>query len=327
MHKTEQSADHQQKPTDCNRWASAAIADDCAAALARTPPELPCKYLYDAHGSALFDRICDLPEYYPTRTELAIMGDHAREMAAALGPDVALVEIGSGASRKTPLLLAAMQRPACYVPIDISPTALTDAAEALARRFPDLPIHPLCADYTAGPLELPAAALHAPRRAVYFPGSTIGNFHPPDAERFIARLAQLVGPGGRLLVGVDQRKDPDILEHAYNDSQGVTAAFNRNILTRLNRDASGDFDIDRFRHRAIWNDAESRIEMHLVATGDTTAQLAGQRFDFSAGEFIRTECSYKHTADSFAAIARGCTIERTWMDERRYFAVHALRVE
>ncbi len=300
------------------------IVADCLASLSRQPPELPCKYLYDERGSRLFERICDLPEYYLTRTELAILRDHAREMAAWLGERAAVIELGAGFGRKTPLLLAALRRPACYVPIDIAPAALAASTRRLADRFRHLHIAPLCADYTADALTLPEPARNTARRVIWFPGSTIGNFHPADAAAFMQRLAKLAGPGGRLLVGVDQRKAPAILERAYNDAAGVTAAFNLNLLHRLNRDAHARFDVASFAHRAVFNDEASRVEMHLVATRPSTVELAGQRFDFAPGRHILTECSYKHTDDSFAALARGWTIQRRWADARGWFAVYGL---
>ena len=300
------------------------ITRNCLASLARTPPELPCKYFYDERGSRLFEQICDQPEYYLTRTELAIMRDHSRDMATWLGDHAAVIELGSGFGRKTPLLLAALQHPACYVPVDIAPDALAASTRALTSRFNNLAIHPLCADYTADPLALPDAALAATRRAIYFPGSTIGNFHPSDAATFMRRLARLAGPDGRMIVGVDQRKDRATLERAYNDAAGVTAAFNLNLLHRLNRDAAARFDPAAFSHRAVFNDDASRMEMHLVATRDTAAHMGDATFTFAAGEHILTECSYKHTDDTFAALADGWSIQHRWADPRGWFAVYGL---
>ena len=307
---------------------TAPIIRDCLATLARTPPELPCKYLYDDRGSQLFDQICNLPEYYLTRTELDIMQRHAQNMANWLGPRAAVIELGSGFGRKTPLLLAAMQDPVCYVPVDIASEALAASTHALAKRLPNLTIAPLCADYTNDDLTLPEPALladrTADRRAIYFPGSTIGNFHPTDAAPFMQRLATLAGPRGRMLLGVDQRKDPNTLERAYNDAAGLTAAFNLNVLHRLNRDAAANFDTDAFTHRAIFNDEASRIEMHLVATHPTTAHLADTTFTFTSGQHILTECSYKHTDNTVANLAQGWTIETQWTDDHNWFTIYGL---
>lgn len=288
---------------------------------------LPSKYFYDSAGSELFEQITRQPEYYPTRTELAIMERHAAEMAALLGRHVLLVEYGSGSSAKTRLLLDQLDRPAGYVPIDVSCEFLRRTAEGLAADYPDLPVLPLCGDFT-GPLELPEPPRHVARRVVYFPGSTLGNFTPDESVALLRRTARLCGPGGSLLLGADLRKDRRVLEAAYNDARGVTAAFNRNLLVRINRELSGDFAVERFRHRAFFNAAEGRIEMHLVSCCDQTVRVAGEEFAFAAGESIRTELSQKYTVRDLCQLAKaaGFDLTHVWRDEREYFSVSYLEV-
>lgn len=303
-------------------------SDDLLAAvlagLDQEPKTLPCKLLYDRHGSQLFDRICELPEYYPTRTEMRIMRRHVPAMASALGRRCLVVELGSGSSTKTRRLLDALHDPAAYVPVDISREHLLAAAQRLKSEYPSLEVLPVCADYTQ-PMRLPTPSRDAQRRAVYFPGSTIGNFHPDQARRFLGRIAELVGHGGALLIGVDLRKDPSILVPAYDDATGVTAEFNLNVLRRLNRELDADFRIDQFRHEARWNDTASRIEMHLVAQTDQVIDIAGRMFTLGAGESIRTECSYKHTLEGFAKLAGDAfDVQNVWLDDARLFSVQYL---
>jgi L-histidine Nalpha-methyltransferase len=270
--------------------------------LRRTPKELPCKYFYDERGSQLFDRICELDEYYPTRTELGILQAHAAEMAAALGTNCLLVEYGSGSSLKTRLLLKHLAEPVAYMPVDISREHLAKSAARLAERFPALDVRPVCADFTA-PMRLPPTVRPAMRKAVYFPGSTIGNFAPDEALNLLKGIAQLGGPGGGLLIGVDLKKDRAILEPAYNDSLGVTAAFNKNLLVRMNRELGCDFAVERFRHHACYNDRLGRVEMHLVSEADQVVRVGGERVRFARGEGVHTENSYKWAIDEFAALA------------------------
>ena len=286
---------------------------------------LPCKYFYDERGSALFEAICELPEYYPTRTELSIMEAHAAAMAALLGDRCLLVEYGSGSSRKTRLLLDHLRAAAGYVPIDISRAALTESARSLAASYPRLEVLPVCADYTES-FELPRSRVAPTLRGVYFPGSTIGNFTPPQAQRFLARMARVAGPRGALLVGVDLRKDRATLERAYDDRAGVTAAFNLNLLVRINRELDGDFDLGRFRHQARWNDRAGRIEMHLVSTVAQTVRVAGRPFWFNAGDTIHTENSYKYDLANFAALAAGVGlgVREVWTDAAHRFSVQYL---
>ncbi|MFW6059757.1 MAG: L-histidine N(alpha)-methyltransferase [Phycisphaeraceae bacterium] len=296
---------------------------DTLAGLRQSPKTLPCKLLYDQPGSELFDRICELPEYYPTRTEMAIMRDHIADMVRHIGERALLIELGSGSSTKTRILLDHLRRPAGYVPIDISREHLLRSAQQIQQRYRDLEVLPVCADYLQD-FDVPAPTQPAARRVVYFPGSTIGNFHEPEARRFLQRIAELVTPGGGLLIGVDLRKDPSILVPAYNDAQGVTAAFNLNILHRLNREFAADIDVAGFEHRAVWNDAQGRIEMHLVARQAQEVTIADQTFRFEAGESIRTECSYKHTPQRFAELADAFDIQHVWTDPAELFSVQYL---
>jgi L-histidine Nalpha-methyltransferase len=281
---------------------------------------LSSKYFYDSAGSKLFDRITELDEYYLTRTELAIMRAHAGAMARRCGPGCLLIELGAGSLVKARLLLDRLDRPAGFVPVDVSGEHLRGAAAELARDYPTLEVRPVVADFMR-PFELPA--IRTERRVVYFPGSTIGNFDPPDADELLRRIAGLVGPGGGLLLGVDLRKDPAILEPAYNDASGVTAAFNRNLLARINRELGGDFDLARFRHLSFFNIERSRIEMHLVSAGDQQVRIGDRTFTFRTGESIRTENSYKYDVAELIERAAGCGLnaEETWTDAKRHFAV------
>ena len=287
--------------------------------------ELPCKLLYDETGSQLFEQICDLDEYYPTRSELRIMRASAADMAARLGPDCLLIEYGSGSSTKTPLLLDHMDRPAGYVPIDISREVLRASAEAISRRYPRLRVLPLCRDYTAE-IQVPRTRPPAARRVAYYPGSTIGNFVPNDARRFLSRIGDVCGSGGGLLVGVDLKKDPLMLHRAYNDALGITAAFNLNILMRLNREMAATFAVDRFRHYAFYNPVFARVEMHLVSLVPQVVSVAGVDVAFERGESIWTEASYKYSQDEFAELAAsaGWRVEQTWTDDRGLFSVQYL---
>lgn len=290
--------------------------------LRRQQKSLPCKYFYDARGSQLFEEICSLEEYYPTRTELGIMEECVAEMADALGRRVRLVELGAGSGRKTRLLIDALDEPAAYLPVEISQAALEGCARRMRQQFGDLEVLPVCADYTQEvDLPLPTAAFDD--TAAYFPGSTIGNFETDAAARFLSRLARLVGTGGGLLIGVDLQKDRDVLERAYNDERGVTAAFNLNLLERLNRELDADFDLEGFHHRAVWNEDDGRIEMHLVSQRDQQATLAGESISFDDGEHITTEYSYKYTLDGFQALASraGFETKQVWTDDREWFSV------
>lgn len=302
------------------------LIDEVLAGFDASPRTLPCKLLYDQRGSALFDQICELPEYYPTRTELAIMRRHVADMAQCIGEQAMLVELGSGSSIKTELLLDELAPTlAAYVPLDISRQHLLASASRIVDRYPSLEVLPVCADYMQA-LKLPTPTQTPTRTVAYFPGSTIGNFHPEDATAFLDRIARLVGPGGGLIIGVDLRKSPAILEPAYDDSAGVTAAFNVNMLHRLRHAFDADLDPEAFGHRAVWNRDAGRIEMHLVSNRAQVIALHGRRFTFNAGDSIRTECSYKHTLDSFADLARAFAVRRVWTDPNDLFSVQYLEV-
>jgi dimethylhistidine N-methyltransferase len=287
--------------------------------------ELPCKLLYDEAGSQLFERICDLDEYYPTRAELRIMRASAAQMAERIGPECMLLEYGSGSSTKTRLLLDRLERPVAYVPIDISRHVLHASANAIARRYPGLEVLPVCADYTKT-VQVPVARAPAKRRVAYYPGSTLGNFVPEDAKRFLRTIGEVCGPGAGLLIGVDLKKDPLMLHRAYNDALGITAAFNLNILTRLNREMPANFAVDRFRHYAFYNPVFDRVEMHLVSLTQQVVRVAGIDIDFNRGESIWTEASYKYNQEDFAALAAagGWRVEQMWTDDRSLFSVEYL---
>lgn len=297
------------------------FAEDVVRGLSARQKAIPPKWLYDARGSALYELICDQPEYYPPRIEMGLLERHGREIADAIGPDALLFEYGAGSARKTALLVAALVRPAAYVAVDISREALLGAAEALGWRFPRLAIRPVVADFS-GPVALPLDVPCA-RRAAFFPGSTIGNLDPPEAVAFLRRMAEQAGKGGALVIGVDLPKDEATLVRAYDDARGVTAAFDLNLLARINRELEGDFPLSAFRHCARWDARLSRMEMHLEAQEPLLAHAAGETFAFEAGETIHTENAYKwepRAFDTLAAIA-GWRAERTWTDERAWFAV------
>jgi len=290
--------------------------------LRTSPKQLPCKYFYDRRGSELFERICVLDEYYLTRSELAIMDRYAPEMGRQIGPGVMLVEYGSGSSVKTRYLLDSLPDAVAYVPVDISGEYLQQTASELARDYPRLEVLPICADFTEE-FELPLSTRVSTHAAVYFPGSTIGNFLPERAVELLRRITRLCGAGGGLLIGIDLKKDPRTIEAAYNDRLGVTAEFNLNLLRRMNRELGANFDLAQFSHRASYNSRLGRVEMYLVSQCAQAVQLGGNTVQFAAGESICTEHSHKYTTDEFAAIAAsaGLTLRRAWTDKNRYFAV------
>jgi L-histidine Nalpha-methyltransferase len=292
------------------------------AGLRKSPKQLSPMWFYDERGSQLFEHICRLPEYYLTRTELGIMHRHADDMARHIGPSAALIEPGSGSSEKTRLLLDRLQSPSSYVPIDISRDFLLHSAKALAQDYPSLRIVPVAADFTA-PFELPVQVSWAQRRVIYFPGSTIGNFELPEAQRMLVNMRGIIGRQGAILIGIDLKKDPEVLFHAYNDAEGVTAQFNLNALRHINRKLGADFDLGAFEHRAPWLEELGRIEMHLVSRREQTVHVGTQHIHFRHGEYLRTECSHKYTLEGFAEMARGAelAVAHTWMDEKQWFAV------
>ncbi|ACB96824.1 L-histidine N(alpha)-methyltransferase [Beijerinckia indica] len=302
--------------------------DEVIEGLTSVPKTLPCKFFYDTEGSILFDRICEVPAYYLTRTECAILARHAPDIAEFAGPGARLVEFGSGAGIKVRRLLNALSDPSAYVPIDISRTHLLRAAEALAEDFPNLPIMPVCADYTRS-FTIPWQQNKKAGRLVgFFPGSTIGNFMPSEMQDFFRRSARLLGPGSLMIVGVDLPKDKNILEAAYDDREGATAAFNLNLLRRANRELYMNFNVSAFKHEAQWNAAASRVEMYLVSLVRQSVKLNGYRFDFLPGEKIHTENSYKYTISDFIRLVKAAGYEKiaAWTDEDDLFSVHVLRV-
>lgn len=317
--------DHHPTPAD--------LREEVLVGLAATTKRLSPKFFYDQRGSRLFDAITELPEYYPTRTEIDILVAHGAEMAEHLGRGQVLVELGSGSSRKIQILLSALA-PSVYMPVDISREHLLDSAETLALHFPALHIEAVCADYS-GPFALPLDPGWG-RPAAFFPGSSIGNFEPAPAARLLRRVAAVLGAGGRLLIGVDLVKDLAVLEAAYNDAQGVTAEFNLNLLARINRELGADFDLGAFVHQARFNPAPDpalvggpgRIEMHLISTRDQQVRVAGRVFDFGEGEGIHTESSYKYDLAGFRRLAAeaGFHTEAVWTDPGARFSVHCLRV-
>jgi len=300
--------------------ADPAFRADVLAGLAAPIPAVPARWLYDRRGSELFEEITRLPEYYPTRTETAMLERYSGDFAAMFAPGAAVVEFGSGSSAKTPILLRAVA-PVAYVPIDISGDFLRESADALRAEFPGLPIHPVEADFMRR-LDLPGEIAEAPRLG-FFPGSTIGNFVARSAVDLLRAMKETLGEGSRLLIGMDRIKDVDVLLAAYDDAAGVTARFNLNLLHRINAELDGDIPVEAFRHRAIWNDAMSRIEMHLEAVRDAQFTVAGQGFSFRAGETIHTENSHKYGyRDSRLMLrAAGWGVIREWIDEKEWFSI------
>jgi dimethylhistidine N-methyltransferase len=299
--------------------------EEVLAGLSGAQKALSPKYFYDARGCELFDAICGLAEYYPTRTEMAMMQECAPEMAMRLGPDCVLIEYGSGTSRKTRVLIAELE-PRAYMPVDIAGGQLKVSAMELEAAFPRLKIIAVCADYSRL-LTLPEIdTVGARRRVIYFPGSTIGNFTAPEARLFLQNARALAGAEGAMLVGVDLKKDSALLHAAYNDAQGITAEFNLNLLARINRELSANFDLSAFRHRAFYNAGAGRIEMHLESLRTQRVTLGGRSFDFRSGETIHTENSYKYSVGEFQQLARSAGFEPAacWTDPRQWFAVHLL---
>lgn len=296
--------------------------DEVLDGLSKSPRQLPYKFFYDQRGAQLFQEICDLPEYYITRTETEILRLHGADMAKALGPQVELIGLGTGAGTKTRILLEELHNPAVYVPIDISKEQLEKSSARFREMFPTLQVLPVCVDYLE-PFELPLPRRLSSRSVIYFPGSTIGNFEPETASEFLARLVDLAGDGGGLLIGVDLQKDRDVLERAYNDAAGVTAQFNKNLLVRINRELEADFDLKRWQHHAIYSPSEGRIEIYLISDNEQTVHIGAREFQFRAGEEILTEYSYKHTIAGFIELARkaGFHFEQVWTDDAHWFGV------
>jgi dimethylhistidine N-methyltransferase len=293
--------------------------------LARPQKSIPPKYFYDEHGSRLFEQICALPEYYLTRTELGIIQANLAEIAQFIGPDVQLIELGSGSGIKTRLLIERLLPP-LYVPIDIDGGTMRSASNQLAELFPWLNVVGLCADYTA-PLQLPQfAGVPIRRKAVFFPGSTVGNFTPEEALGFLRQVRRMAGAGGALLIGVDLKKDKATLDAAYDDAAGVTAKFNLNLLERINRELGGDFKIERFRHKAFYDPIRGWIEMHIESGYAQIVHVGAKRFDFAVGETIHTEISCKYSIGEFQDLAKkaGFSPQKVWTDPQQLFSVHGM---
>lgn len=305
---------------------SESLVSEVIDGLRQEQKQLPCKLFYDKRGSALFDEICRLEEYYPTRTEIGIMEENIAGICSLLGNNCLLVELGSGSSIKIRLLLDNLINPSGYVPIDISEEHLMESVKTLAGDYPGLRIMPVHADYTQ-PLSLPRFDFPFSRTVFFYPGSTIGNFTPESAGEFLGWIARRAGRGSGLLIGVDLVKDINILEDAYNDKKGVTAEFNLNILKRLNREIGADFDLAKWRHKAFFNTLESRIEMHLESVINQRVNVDGASFRFRKDETILTEYSYKYTIDGFSELVSGSySVEKVWTDRENKFSVQYLRV-
>ncbi len=296
--------------------------DDIVAGLERDQKMISPKYFYDERGSQLFDEITRLPEYYPTATEIGIMEDNIADIADLIGERASLIEFGAGSSIKIRILLEHLKSLAAYVPVDISDEHLLAAADGLRKDYPHIEILPIAADFTQ-PFDLPTPSVMPLRNIVYFPGSTIGNFTPEGALELLKVMYHEAKEDGALLIGVDLQKDVRILERAYNDSKGVTAAFNLNMLRHLNRDYGADFDLDAFRHRAVYNSVDGRIELYLDSTAEQTVHMAGSTIRIAEGEAILTEYSHKYTLQSFAELAAkaGFEVRQVWMDAERLFSV------
>lgn len=291
--------------------------------LSRPQKALPHRFLYDAEGSALFDRITTLPEYYPTRTELGILGDHADEIADLIGPRAQLVELGSGSSVKVRILLDALAAPDAYVPVDISREHLAAAAQATQDDYPDLKVEAICADFSQ-PFDLPPRG--PGRRGGFYPGSSIGNFAPAEARAFLELWARRLGAGALMLVGVDLQKSAAVLEPAYDDAQGVTAAFSLNLLARANRELGADFDLGQYRHEARYHADTGRVAIHLRSLAEQPVSVGGQRFTLAAGETIHIEDSWKYSLDGFRDLAAqaGFAPIKVWTDAGGLFSVHLM---
>ncbi len=311
-----QSTELQTKPEQISEFGR-----DFIAGLRHQPRQISPKWFYDVAGSTLFEQICETPEYYPTRTELGLIERYASEMADFIGSGAEVVEFGAGATQKIRILLDALDSPARFIPVDISGEHLLNAAKGLQRDYPSLDVKPVVADFTK-PMQLPVAV---GKRVGFFPGSSIGNFEPADAQRLLSRMADMLDGGG-LLIGIDLVKDPASLHSAYNDAKGVTAAFNLNLLARANRELEGNIDVANFAHAAFYNPPRHRIEMHLMSRVDQEFSVAGETFFLAEGDSIHTEYSYKYTVESFRKLASeaGFTPKKVWVDDAKSFSIHWL---
>jgi dimethylhistidine N-methyltransferase len=308
--------------------ASEEFQEQVVAGLSQRPPALPSKFFYDETGAALFLRICELPEYYITRTEMQILRDFGGEIGRMAGAGIELIGLGTGAGTKTRILLEKLKSPVAYIPVDISREQLMQSTVAFGRTFPSLEILPVCTDYLQ-PFELPTPLRVPSRKIVYFPGSTIGNIEPGAALEFLEKITAMAGSAGGLLIGVDLKKSTAILERAYNDAAGVTAQFNLNLLARVNRELDADFNLEEWQHRAIYNEEAGRIEMHLVSGADQTVHVGNHAFQFASGEHVVTEYSYKYSPAEMIALAglAGLRFEEVWTDPKRLFGVFLFTVK
>lgn len=304
---------------------SQSMLDEVLSGLRETPKSLPSKFFYDEHGTILFEKITRLEEYYLTRTEFDIMRSHLEEIVGQVGVQTILVELGSGSSRKTRLLLDELTNIAGYVPVEISEAYLANAVQSLKKEYPHLTIKPVWADYTES-FPVPKFNHSTGKYVLFYPGSTIGNFGPEEARRFLGTVSKILNPGGGMLIGVDLKKDKRILEAAYNDQKGITAAFNKNMLMHLNRELQADFNIDYFSHRAFYNKNKGRIEMHLVSDRDQAVSVAGEQIHFKQGESIHTENSYKYSLNEFRELVQPWfSVQKVWTDAQNYFSVQYLK--
>lgn len=312
-------------PIETSPCGDAQLVAQVRAGLAESPKRIDPVWFYDERGAALFDRLCALPEYYLTRAELELMDAHAADIAARIGPVAALIEFGSGTSMKTRVLLDELQSPVAYMPVDVARTPLVAASRALAARFPDIAVLPVCADFTQ-PIALPEELADVRRRVVYLAGSTLGNFRHDQAIKLLGHMRELAGPQGAVLVGIDLAKAPAVMERAYNDSAGVTAEFNRNALTHMNHRLGTDFDVRRFVHRAVWVDSKQRIEMRLRSVCEQVVHLRGEAIAFAQNEELVTEYCHKYLAQQFTAMgqAAGLCPREQWTHEQLGFSVQLL---
>lgn len=292
--------------------------------LRKSQKKLPSKFFYDERGSQLFEQITRLDEYYPTRTEMAIMRENMPEIIRQIGSETVLVELGSGSSEKTKLLLDHLSHVIAYIPVEISEKFLSSVAGHLREKYPDLSIKPVHTDYTQ-PFQVPDIEQPYNHFVVFYPGSTIGNFRPGQARQFLATISDMMDPGGSMLIGVDLKKDKTVLETAYNDKQGLTARFNKNILRHINRELDADFSLNKFEHSAIYNEEKGRIEMHLVSKTDHEVMVADEQFHFAKDESIHTENSYKYSLIEFEElVSDSFTVKNVWTDQHNYFSVQYL---
>jgi len=304
---------------------SPTMLEEVIEGLRKDQKSLPSKYFYDQRGSQLFEEITELDEYYPTRTEMSIMQNNMPDIIRTLGSDIMLAELGSGSSKKTRLLLDHLSCITSYVPIEISEQYLAKVVQNLNREYPDLQINPVCTDYTT-PFQLPSISKAYNNIVFFYPGSTIGNFEPPQAKGFLGNLSALLDSGDRMLMGVDLKKDISVLEAAYNDRQGVTAQFNKNILRHINRKLDANFNLSNFRHKAFYNEEKGRIEMHLISSLNQTVTIEGQVFSFEKGESIHTENSYKYNITEFEnLVSEWFSMEKIWTDTNDYFSLQYLQ--